>query len=74
MKIIRLIRRFVSLECNGSVSHKSQNHLKKHEPVKVIKFEDCEKINQRFASDIMEELNAKNQYLAAMAGWLTQGS
>lgn len=38
---------------------------------KVVKFEDCEKINRSFVLEVMEETSVKNQYVAAVTGLLT---
>lgn len=72
MKIVWFIRRLVNLECNGSVSAQSHKKPENSEPIsKVIKLEDFEKINRRVAVEMTEELSSKNQYLAALTGWLT---
>lgn len=71
MKIVWFLRVLVNFEGNGSTSCNSLKKCEKKTVHKVIKFEDCEIINQRFAKEIMEKLSTRNQYLAAMAGKMT---
>lgn len=59
---------FRSLESKGASSEVPQKNINKVNICKVVKFEDCEAANKEFASQIMETLNTKNQYLATLAG------
>jgi hypothetical protein len=74
MKFVSL-RRFVNFEWkNGginnterSVKNKSSNQQKVFQ--KVVKFEDCEKVNRLFVLENMETTSNRNQYLAAVTGY-----
>lgn len=70
MKFPRL-RRLFKFDWRQSAEDKNQKKFEENsEKVfqKVIKQEDCERVNRKFEADRMEATSSKNQYLAAIAG------
>lgn len=67
MKLI-WFRRSVNFEWRRTSSDKAENNSKNQKIRKVVKFEDCEQVNQDFVVENMEETHSRNQYLAALAG------
>lgn len=66
MKIVWLSQ-IVNLKRNSEVEVKRSegqgNNIRQ-----VVTFADCQKINQSFAMERVEELNNRNQYVAALTG------
>lgn len=67
MKLI-WFRRFVNFDWRRTSSDKAEKNSKNPKIRKVVKFEDCEQVNQDFVAENMEETHSRNQYLAALAG------
>lgn len=63
MKLVWL-EQFLNLVTKGSVTKKSDDKKIR----RVVKFEDCESITRRFASQFMAETSVTNQYFAALTG------
>lgn len=68
MKLLIWFRRFVNFEWRRTSSDKAEKNSKNPKIRKVVKFEDCEQVNQDFVVGNMEETHSRNQYMAALAG------
>lgn len=59
-------RRFISLQ-RAAEAKPDDKKVRK-----VVKFVDCEIANRSFVIESMEEMNNRNQYVAAMTGEINQ--